>query len=239
MCDINSAKPRCETIKPFICLVAILFTNKINLNTMKIIFTILLFSITICAFAQNNQKKKPVVKAKTVQKDTTIESDTTKENKEPQYFYLSVNANAFVNTKGGFAKRFSPSVEFGRTYGIFDLGIATGRINTFKKGGDTTHYIELRPTINIFSKGRFAESLCLGAGYVLTAKQGLMTEICNGINFNITETFAIAMLQGYIFLDGTNSNRSTQYVGLNFTYNFLKGHSVNKRRKRAALLNDN
>ncbi|QQL49949.1 hypothetical protein [Mucilaginibacter ginkgonis] len=171
-------------------------------------------------------------------RDTVIESDTTKENKEPQYFYATLSTTAFVNTKGSFANRFVPSIEFGRTYGIFDIGMATGKTNTLANGSDTTHFIELRPTINIFSKGRFAEGLCLGAGYIFGAKQALMTEICNSINFNLTEIFALAIVQGYEFFDGTNSNTNRQYMGFTFTYNFLKKHSTNLRRKRAALISD-
>jgi hypothetical protein len=140
-------------------------------------------------------------------KDTVIESDTSKENKEPRYYYLSVNTDVFVNTKGGVAKRFSPAVEFGRTYGIFDIGLATGRFSSLSAGSDSSHYIEFRPTINVFSSGRFAEGLCLGGGYVFTAKQGLMTEICNSINFNISTT--VAVTQGYVFFNGTNGSRST------------------------------
>lgn len=169
-------------------------------------------------------------------KDTVIESDTSRENKEPRYYYLSVNADVFVNTKGGVVKRFSPAVEFGRTYGIFDIGLATGRVNSFSSANDSTHYLEFRPTINIFSAGRFAEGLCLGGGYVFGAKQGLMTEICNSINFNIKPAAAIAVTQGYYFFDGTNSSRSTQYIGLSFTYNFLKKHSTNMRRNKEALI---
>ena len=213
---------------------------------MKIQFTLVLVLVTSFLFAQNGSVMPNVTKAfiahgkdKKAGKDTVIESDTSKENKEPQYFYLSVNADVFVNTKGGAGKRFSPAVEFGRTYGIFDIGLATGRINSISKGSDTSRYIELRPTINVFSKGRFAEALCLGAGYLVTAKQGLMTEICNSINFNISETVAIAVTQGYYFFDGTNSSRTAQYMGVALTYNFLKPHSVNKQRKKAAIVSDN
>jgi hypothetical protein len=212
---------------------------------MKMILTIAPMLVASCLFAQNNAGitiSKVIAgheKPKKAGKDTVIESDTTKENKEPQYFYLSVNADMFVNTTGGAAKRFSPAFEFGRTYGIFDFGLATGRVNSFSSGNDTTRYIEIRPTINIFSKGRFAEGLCLGGGYIFKAKQGLMTEICNSINFNVSETVALAVTQGYYFFDGTNNSRNTQYMGLAFTYNFLKPHSVNKRRKRAAIVSDN
>jgi len=214
---------------------------------MKITFTVICLLIASCAFAQNIPTIPAVTKGvlahppgpRKVAKDTVTESDTSKENKEPRYFYLSVNTDVFVNTKGGVAKRFSPAVEFGRTYGIFDLGLATGRINSLSSGSDTTRYIEFRPTINIFSKGRFAEGLCLGAGYLFNAKQGLMTEICNSINFNISERWAVAVTQGYYFFDGTNDSRSTQYMGFAVTYNFLKEHSVNKQRKKAAIVSDN
>jgi hypothetical protein len=206
---------------------------------MKTFFTVVLITIWITGFAQASHTLDAARKISTARKDTIIEKDTSKENKEPRYFYLSLNGNAFVNTKGGVAKRFSPSVEFGRTYGIFDLGLATGTLNMLKGADDTARYFELRPTINIFSKGRFAESLCLGAGYVAGAKQALMSEICNGINFNVSTTFAVAMLQGYMFFDGTNSSRSTQYIGINLTYNFLRKHTVNNQRKKAAIVSDN
>jgi hypothetical protein len=216
---------------------------------MRITFTLLLSVFSLTLFAQGATVAPSMARAlfshgstpksTAATKDTVIESDTTRENKEPQYFYLSVNTDVFVAAKGGVANRFSPAVEFGRTYGIFDLGLASGVTNSLSKGNDTSHYIELRPTINIFSKGRFNQGLCLGAGYMFNAKQAFMTEICNSINFNITTTVTVAITQGYYFFDGTNNSRSTQYVGFSLTYNFLKEHSTNNRRKRAAILNDN
>lgn len=213
---------------------------------MKILFTITILLTSFSAFAQNSPVAHiskaliPHAQHKTVAgKDTTIESDTSKENKEPRYYYFSALADVLVNTKGGAAKRFSPGFEFGRTYGIFDIGLGLGRFGSLSSGSDTSNYIEFRPTINIFSAGRFAEGLLLGGGYVFGAKQALMTEICNSINFNISPNVAVAVTQGYLFFDGTNSSRSGQYMGLTFTYNFLKPHSVNKQRKKAAIMKDN
>src|ERR1700761_2631607 len=187
----------------------------IKFNAGQGLLILALFFIHGSLFAQSNMSQT-VPRAlimhtghqRPAAKDTTIESDTSKENKEPRYFYLTALSDIYVNTHGGAGKRFSPGLEFGRTYGIFDIGLATGQINTLS--GDTTHYLELRPTINVFSAGRFAEGLCLGAGYIFGAKQGLMTEICNSINFNISEVAAIAITQGYVFFDGTNSSRSNQ-----------------------------
>jgi len=142
---------------------------------MKILIT-LLTTLLIISNAKAQHVVPPVKAAITghVAKDTTIESDTSKENKEPRYYYISALTNFFVNNRGGFTKRFAPAVEFGRTYGIFDIGLASGQFNSSKP--DTAHYLEFRPTINVFSKGRFSEAFCLGGGYVFSARQGLMTE---------------------------------------------------------------
>ena len=83
------------------------------------------------------------------------QKDTTKEV-EPRYFYVAGNMNTYVNTIGAFNNRVSFSSEVGITFGIFDLGVAGGKLNSFKN--DSSWFIELRPTINIFSKGRFSES---------------------------------------------------------------------------------
>src|SRR5665213_1848118 len=141
---------------------------------MRIIFTIALLLNTVFLFAQNvpgrsipphgqNAKKTPgstkvketaaikdtalLLRQKIANKDTIIEKDTSKENKEPRYYYITAIADVFVNTKGGFGKRFSPGVEFGKTFGIFDIGLATGKLNIITTGRDTTQYIEFRPTI--------------------------------------------------------------------------------------------
>jgi len=186
-------------------------------------------AVTKGAIATGQRKTYPV---------KVREADTSKENKEPRYYYLTLASNIMVNTTGGFGKRLSPAIEFGRTYGIFDIGLTIGTLNSLSPGQDTSGYIELRPTINVFSKGRFSEALCLGIGYIPKAKDGFMTEICNSINFDISETVAVAILQGYYFFDGENSNRTGQYVGLNLTYNFLRDHGVNKKRKHEMLIND-
>ncbi len=215
---------------------------------MKIIFTIAILLNAMCTFAQNvgkaqNSPKANIPHAQNKNKkavtDTAASKDSVEVNKEPRYFYLTGSLNVFVNTRGSLAQRVSPSIEFGRTYGIFDVGLATGRLNSISSGSDTTRFLEFRPTINIFSKGRFSEALYLGAGYVFKAKQALMTEICNSVNFSISERWTATLVQGYCFFDGTNSGRGTQFVGVNVTYNLLKKQGINIRRKKKAILNDN
>ncbi len=131
---------------------------------MKILFTIAIILNTICLFAQNTANtpgaKIPHGSNKIAGKDTVIEKDTSKENKEPQYFYISANTDVFVNTKGGAAKRFAPAVEIGRTYGIFDIGLSTGRLNSVVLKRSTV--MEFRPTINVFSRSGLLKGALLG-----------------------------------------------------------------------------
>ena len=162
------------------------------------------------------------------------QQDST-DNAEPHYMYLAGNINAATNTIGTFNRRISPSLEYGYTFGIFDLGLATGKLNLIKN--DTSWFAEIRPTINIFSKGRFSEALCLGAGYRINAAQGFMTEICNSINFNISILWSVSIIQGYYFFDGKTSNTNAQFMGINVTRNFIKRNGKNDFRKRRSLLN--
>jgi len=168
---------------------------------LPLLFTLISFQ----AFCQVTPAVSRAIMArpahKSTKKDTVVEKDTSKENQDPQYFYASLNTNILVNTKGGFAKRFSPGIEFGRTYGICDIGVEAGHMSSLP--ADSTIFLEMRATLNIFSKGRFAEGLCLGGGGIFGAKQALMTEICNSLNFNVSANFAIALTQGYYFFDGT------------------------------------
>ena len=152
--------------------------------------------------------------------------DSAKE-KEPHYLYITGGFNAATNTIGTFQKRISPSIEVGSTFGIFDIGLSVGRLGIVRS--DTSFFFEIRPTINVFSKGRFAEGLCLGAGYRLNSTQGFMTEICNSINFNISNYFSVALVQGYYFFDGKFSNSAAQFMGINLTCNLLKKNGTNDK----------
>jgi hypothetical protein len=120
-------------------------------NCMKIFFTLFISLISLSAISQISPGADAAKKLTTIQKDTVIESDTSKENKEPRYFYISPNVNVFVNTKGTAGKRVSPSCEFGRTYGIFDLGISIGTLNVLKGSTDTARY-RTAPNYQYFSK---------------------------------------------------------------------------------------
>src|SRR5436305_14879007 len=76
--------------------------------------------------------------------------------KEAHYNYLTSSLFVYTNTAGTFNQKVFLSLEAGRTYGIFDIGISVGRLNLAQitSGADSNWFTEARPTNNVFSKGR-------------------------------------------------------------------------------------
>ena len=165
--------------------------------------------------------------------------DSTVREKEAHYNYLTTSLFVYTNTAGTFNQKVFLSLEAGRTYGIFDIGLSIGRLNLVGSGNgiDSNWFMEVRPTINVFSKGRFSESLTLGAGYVIHASQNFVTEITNCINFSPNNKITIAVCQGNYFFDGKLSTSKAQFMGLCVTFNFIKKNSETDRKKRKSLLN--
>lgn len=155
--------------------------------------------------------------------------------KEPHYNYLSFGTCVFTNAIGTFKEKVFLTTEFGRTFGIFDIGLMLGRLNLSK--GDSLFFTEIVPTINVFSKGRFSEALTLGIGHVYGAKQNLLTEITNSINYAPTNRIVLTVFQGNYFFDGKLSTSKAQFMGLSMTYNFIKKNSETSGLRKRSLLN--
>ena len=184
----------------------------------KHLFIILLIILSLSAFSQDSSKER---------------------EKEAHYNYITGSFFVYTNTAGSFNQKTFISAEFGRTYGIFDIGLVIGRLNLVASGSgiDSNWFTEVRPTINVFSKGRFSESLTLGAGYIFNAKLNFLTEITNCINFSPNDKCTIAVCQGNYFFDGRLSTSRAQYMGIAFTFNFIKKNSETDSKKRKSLLN--
>lgn len=162
-------------------------------------------------------------------------SFSQKREKEAHYYYLSIGGSVYTNAPGTFNQKTFVTTEFGGTFGIFDIGMIVGRLNL--NHSDTSWFTEILPTINVFSKGRFSEALTLGAGYVFGAKENFLTEITNSINFAPNNRLVISIFQGNYFFDGKLSTSKAQFMGLSFTFNFIKEKSKTEQLRKKALLN--
>jgi hypothetical protein len=155
--------------------------------------------------------------------------------KEAHYNYLSVGTSVYTNVPGSFNEKVFITTEFGRTFGIFDIGLMGGRLNLVHS--DTSWFSEILPTINVFSKGRFSEALTLGAGYVFGAKENFLTEVTNSINFAPNNQLVLTVYQGNYFFDGRFSTYKAQFMGLSITVNFINKNTKTDALRKKALLN--
>lgn len=176
----------------------------------KILLLILLMAVMFASFSQEREK-------------------------EPHYNYISFGTSVYTNAIGAINQKMFMTTEVGRTFGIFDIGLMIGRLNLAK--GDSLFFTELLPTINVFSKGRFSEALTIGIGRVFGAKENLLTELTNSINFAPTNRFIITVYQGNYFFDGRLSTSKAQFMGLSFTFNFIKDNSKTAQLRKKSLFN--
>lgn len=155
--------------------------------------------------------------------------------KEPHYPYLSFGTCVLTNTIGSMKEKVFLTTEVGKTFGIFDIGLMVGRLNLAK--GDSLFFTEIVPTINVFSKRRFSEALTLGIGHIYGAKQNLLTELTNSINYAPTNRIVLTVYQGNYFFDGRFATSKAQFMGLSITYNFINKGSETAVLKRKSVLN--
>ncbi|MGI8581159.1 MAG: hypothetical protein ACR2KX_03150 [Chitinophagaceae bacterium] len=60
--------------------------------------------------------------------------------KEPNYYYFFFGTCVYTNAIGSFNQKVFMTTEFGRTFGIFDIGLMAGRLNLAK--GDSIYFTE-------------------------------------------------------------------------------------------------
>jgi hypothetical protein len=135
-------------------------------------------------------------------------------------FYLSVSP-CYYNGTGSRSQKLSGTVEVGRTFDVLNLGLDYGRTNfaaSDKEVGDTSKFVELRPTLTVFQKGNFSSGLTIGIGHVFNAEQNLLTEFSYSIGYNITPNFMIGLFQGNYWFDGKYSASKWEYTGLSLTF---------------------
>ena len=153
-----------------------------------------------------------IIKAKAQQPDST----KTKPQTYVEVYY------SLTNTPGTFGGKSNLSVELGKQWTVFSLGIDVGK-TTFDRihGGDTSLYLEIRPNLNIFQQGRFTNTLTIGAGYVFAAQNSFLTELTSGIEYTATDQFHINVNFGQFYYSGRTTATNLTFFGISLSYYFL------------------
>lgn len=132
--------------------------------------------------------------------------------------YVSL-APSLTNTAGTLWDKSNLALEVGQQWDVFSLGIDIGKSTLAKVGGrDTSTYIELRPNLNVFQQGKFTNTFTAGIGIVFNARQGLLTELTNGIEYAFSDKFHFNMFFGQYFYSGRTASDNATFFGVSAVF---------------------
>lgn len=129
---------------------------------------------------------------------------------------------SLTNTAGTLGGKSNLSVEVGKQWNVFSLGVDFGKTTLEHiHGRDTSMYIEIRPNLNIFQQGRFTNTLTIGAGYVFLANNNFLTEMTSGIEYTATDKLHLNVYFGQFYYSGRYTSSNATFFGLSALYYFL------------------
>ncbi len=144
------------------------------------------------------------------------DSSKTKPQTYLQVYY------SLTNTAGTLGGKSNFSVEVGKQWNVFSLGVDLGKTTLEHiNGRDTSFYFEVRPNLNIFQQGKFTNTLTVGVGYVFLAPNNFLTELTSGIEYSATEHFHLNVNFGQFYYSGRYTASSATFFGVSASYYFL------------------
>jgi hypothetical protein len=167
---------------------------------MKTLLLTLLMLIGISTFAQTRTDSIP------------IKSD----------WYARTTPFAVFTGAGTLHNRLTQSIEFGRSFGVIDLGAAVGRVGSTS---DTCFYIEPKITMNVCQYGIFSNEISFGAGKTFSKSTPLMLEASSNICIQLRNKLAVGICMGYYDLSGSQNDQYKQYFGFFMRYGSLRNES--------------
>ena len=145
-----------------------------------------------------------------------VQSDTT--------FYIEVYHSITI-TPGTLADKSNLSIEFGKQFNVFSIGIDLGKTTLSKYKHDSLHttdgnYIEIRPNLNIFQQEKFTNTLTIGIGYIFGASENQLFELASGIEYSMSNKIHLNIEYGQFFYSGKLSSSSVSFFGTSISYYF-------------------
>ena len=120
-----------------------------------------------------------------------------------------------TNSAGTLAEKANVSLELGKQWDVFSLGLDIGKTSLGKvRGRDTTAYLELRPNLNIFQQGRFTNTFTAGIGYIFNSGQNLVTELTSGIEYAYNQKLHFNVYFGQYFYSGRENASDVTFFGI-------------------------
>lgn len=134
--------------------------------------------------------------------------------------YISL-APSISNQAGTLADKMNLGLEIGRQWDVFSAGLVIAKNSLQKANGkDTTTYFEFRPNLNVFQQGKFTNTFTAGIGYILNAKENLLTELTYGIEYSYSPQIHFNVYFGQYYYSGRYSDSNSSFFGFSCMYYF-------------------
>ncbi len=136
-------------------------------------------------------------------------------------YYFSL-APSLTNTSGTIADKSNLVIEIGKQWEVFSMGLDIGKTTLSKvTGSDTSIYLELRPSLNVFQEGKFTSTFTTGIGYIFRAKENLLTELTYGIEYSSSPKTHFNVFFGQYYYSGRVSASNVSFFGISAMF-YLK-----------------
>ncbi len=153
------------------------------------------------------------------QTDTTVKSS----------WYMRSMPISLYTGAGKLNTKMPQNIEFGRSFGMIDAGLAFGRINQL---ADSNKYMEARITMDASQYGIFSNELSLGFGHVFNSNTPIMLEISYTVFAQVYKNWGLGIVTGYYDFSGDNTDVSKTYYGLFVRYGLKRsdgGSLINRK----------
>jgi hypothetical protein len=133
---------------------------------------------------------------------------------------------SLTNSPGTLAEKSNFSIEAGRQWDVFSLGVDLGKTSLGKVvGKDTTVYLEVRPNLNVFQQGKFTNTITPGIGFIFNSKENFMTEVTSGIEYSYSDLVHFNIYFGQYFYSGKESASNVTFFGVSIMRYFKPSHA--------------
>jgi hypothetical protein len=164
-----------------------------------------------------------------------IDKDSIIERKVDKSFYfrsmpLALTSDGFTDVNGNavnekLKNRLTQNIEFGESFGVLDVGLCIGRINTVATPEHylaQRSYIEPKVIMNACQIGIFSNEISIGAGYVPKSQTPILLELSSTIFAQIDDNFGIGVIYGTYELTGDTLDYNKSFTGIFIRYGLIR-----------------
>jgi hypothetical protein len=163
--------------------------------------------------------------AQAIKKDSiNIEKDSVAEVSSSWYGRTMFTALTTGSDTNGqtISQRITRNIEFGRSIGSVDLGLAVGEFKRMAADSSGVKYTELRVSMDACQFGIFSNEISVGAGYLFNSKTPIMMEISSTLYAQLSDKFGLGFVFGNIDFVGDYNDSNKSFFGLYLRYGLMR-----------------